>query len=184
MKTDHDKRADESVVTLSRALDQTGDVLAGIPADRLGNPTPCPEWDLDHLVGHVVETPRKFLAMARGEQPDWAAGPPAAGADYVSRFRNAADDLIHSWHQQGAAADPGAVDWQTAELAVHTWDLLRASGQQHPLDPEIAERGLAFMRAALTDENRGGVFGPEVPLDDPDASPYDRLAAFAGRDPR
>ena len=38
------------------------------------------------------------------------------------------------------------------------------------------------MRQGLTADNRGGAFGPEVPVGE-DAPAYDRLAAFAGRDP-
>ena len=74
----------------------------------------------------------------------------------------------------------GQIDWQTAEIAVHTWDLARATGQTPPLDPAVAERGLAFMSGALTPENRGQAFGEEVTAPD-DAPAYDRLAAFAGR---
>ncbi|WP_254185469.1 hypothetical protein [Nocardioides panacis] len=74
------------------------------------------------------------------------------------------------------------MDWQTAEIAVHTWDVVRATGQPARLLPEVAERGLAFMSAMLTPENRGEVFGPAVQVPD-DAPVYDRLAAFAGRPP-
>ena len=44
---------------------------------------------------------------------------------------------------------------------MHTWDLARAIGRSAPLDTDVAERGLAFMSASLTDENRGRAFGPE-----------------------
>jgi uncharacterized protein (TIGR03086 family) len=67
-------------------------------------------------------------------------------------------------------------------MAVHAWDLVRATGVRTRLDAEVAERGLAFMSKGLTPENRGEVFAPEVPVAD-DAPVYDRLAAFAGRDP-
>jgi hypothetical protein len=73
-------------------------------------------------------------------------------------------------------------DWQTAEVAVHTWDLVRATDQDHDLDPEVAERGMAFMSAGLTDENRAPAFGPEVQVPG-DAPVYVRLAAVAGRAP-
>jgi hypothetical protein len=48
------------------------------------------------------------------------------------------------------------------------------------LDPEVAERGLAFMQASLTPDNRGPVFGPERPAPGA-ADAYGRIAAFAGR---
>jgi uncharacterized protein (TIGR03086 family) len=69
---------------------------------------------------------------------------------------------------------------QTAEFAVHAWDLARAIGYDAPLDPDVAERALAFMGTALTDDMRGAAFAPAVPVAD-DAPAYERLAAFAGR---
>jgi uncharacterized protein (TIGR03086 family) len=170
----------ESVVVLSRALDQAGDVLAAVHEDQLAQPTPCGEWNLAQLVGHLVEAPARFLQMARGEQPDWSAGPRPATSGFLAEFRSNADDLIHHWHQVGESADAGQVDWQIAEIAVHTWDVARATSQARPLLPEVAARGLAFMSTALTAENRGHAFGPAVSVPD-DAPVWDRLAAFAGR---
>jgi len=170
----------ESVVVLSRALDQAGDVLAAVHTDQLGQPTPCGDWNVAQLIGHLVNAPLRFLQMARGEAPDWSAGPRPATSNGAADFRSNADNLIHHWHQAGDAADTGQVDWQTAEIAVHTWDVARATGQSPPLLPEVAERGLAFMSAMLTPENRGEVFAPAVRVPD-DAPVYDRLAAFAGR---
>ena len=97
----------------------------------------------------------------------------------------AGDDLVHAWHEHGsddAAGDaPVPVDMQTAELALHTWDVARTIGYPvAQLDPAVAERALAFLQANLTPERRGPVFGEEQPAPD-GAGPYERLAAFAGR---
>ena len=59
----------ESVVVLSRALDQAGDVLAAVHADQLAQPTPCGDWDVAQLIGHLVDAPVRFLEMARGAEP-------------------------------------------------------------------------------------------------------------------
>ena len=174
-------RPNNSVATLSRALDQTGDVLSDIHRDQLGDPTPCPDWDVAHLIGHVVAGVGRFTESVNGGDPDWSTPPEPVTGDWTARFRSDADDLIHAWHQKGAEAEEGAADWQIAELAVHTWDLVRATGQDRQLDPEVAERGYTFMSKALTPENRGPVFKPEVEAP-ADADPYDRIAAFAGRD--
>jgi len=175
--------ANESVVVLSRALDQAGDLLADIHEDQLSLPTPCAEWNLGRLVAHVVNDPRNFLEMAHGHEVDWSAQPETAPTGWAAEFRSSADDLIHYWHQLGDSVEPGQADWQTAEFAVHSWDLARAIGSTKWLDPEVAERGLALMSGALTPDNRGAAFAPEVPV--PDGAPiYDRLAAYAGRDPR
>ena len=169
----------QAVVVLSRALDQAGDVLAGVHPDQLSGPTPCGDWTVEQLIAHLLARPATSSPWPQGGEPDWSAAPPPVPADWVAAFRSSADDLIHLWHQKD---DGGGADWQTAEFAVHTWDLARATGHSAGLDPEVAERALAFMSQGLTSDNRGGAFGPEVTVPD-DAPVYDRLAAFAGRDP-
>jgi uncharacterized protein (TIGR03086 family) len=171
----------DAVRVLSHALDQTGDVLAQVHPDDLGRTTPCSDWDVQRLVDHLVATPGRFLQMMRGEQPDWGAEPPRVTEDWAGAFRIEADYLLHAWHQLRDAEPPVSADWQIAELATHTWDLARAIGRPTAdLDAEVAERGLSFMEGNLTDDNRGPAFAP--PQAPPtDGTPYDRLAAFAGR---
>lgn len=172
----------ESIDVLSRALDQAADLMSTVPADKLSAATPCRDWDVAALVAHLVAAPRNFVTMARGGQPDWSAEP-ALPSDWTAEFRTAADELLATWREAGESASPQGVDWQTAEFAVHAWDLARATGRSTELDPRVAQRGLDFMSAALTPENRGEAFGEPVPLPE-DAPVYDRLVAFAGRDPR
>ena len=174
--------ATESVDVLARALDQTARVLSAIPADQLTRGTPCSDWDVARLVAHVVAGPQNFVTMSRGGQPDWSAIPPLPD-DWTAAFRSEADDLLRTWREAGESASPQAVDWQTAEFAVHTWDLARATGQSTDLDPDVAQRGLDFMSGALAPDNRGDAFAPAVVLPE-EASVPDRLAAFAGRDAR
>ncbi|HET7303979.1 MAG TPA: TIGR03086 family metal-binding protein [Segeticoccus sp.] len=173
----------DSLRLLARALDQVGDLLVHVHDDQLGDPTPCGDWDVAQLVGHLVRGVRQFTASAHGERPDWTTPPEPITGERVSTFRSAADDLLHAWHQAGDAANEQAIDWQATELALHGWDLARATGRPTDrLDAEVAERGLAFARSGLTPENRGESFGP--PVDVPDTAPVvDRLAAWAGRDP-
>lgn len=169
----------EAVVVLSRAIDQAGDVLEAVHADDLDKPTPCRDWDVAHLVAHLVADPRNLLAMARGDEVDWSAEPPLIEDGWAQEFRNRGDDLLHHWHQtpdeQAARAD-----FHTAELATHTWDLAQAVGYLGPLDPEVAERGLAFMTATMKPEMRGDAFAEEQAVPD-GAGAYERLAAFSGR---
>jgi len=171
--------ADE-VIVLSRAVDQAGDVLDHVHADQLARPTPCEDWDVAALIDHLVEAPRRFLMMMRGEQPDWSADPAHVAESWGPVFRVAGDNLMHAWHE--LAGEPAVpADWQTAELAVHTWDVATAVGYPvDSLDPEVAERGLAFMRDNITDDNRGAAFGAEQ-TPGVGTGPYERLAAFAGR---
>ena len=74
----------ESVAVLSRALDQTVDVLAAIHEDQLSLPTPCAEWDVEQLIAHLVAAPGMFIVMAHGDTPDWSAEPPPIGSDWAA----------------------------------------------------------------------------------------------------
>lgn len=172
---------ERSRAVLGRALDQAERALAAVPVDHLDDPTPCRDWTVAQLVAHLVVDPTNFVTMAKGEQIDWSAESPLP-EDWTAEFRAGADRLMQWWSEAGDEASAESMDWQTAEFAVHTWDLSRALGLSDELDPEVAERGLAFMGAALTPDNRGEAFGPPVDVAE-DAEVYDRLVAVAGRDP-
>src|SRR4051812_42854426 len=140
----------EEPALLRRALDQVAGLLDDVPAGALPDRTPCEQWSGQDLVDHVVAAPTRFAQMVRGEQVDWAAPTPSAGPDPAGRFRSHADDLLQALRDRGGDEAPVPVDWQCAELAVHTWDLASALGRSTgDLDPAVAERGLAFMRANL-----------------------------------
>ena len=172
--------SDEGPAVLRRALHQLADLLDDVPDAAPDGRTPCPEWDVRALVDHVVAAPPRFARMARGESIDWSETP-SAGPDPAARFRSHAEDLLRPVADDAASGGPVSLDWQCAELAVHTWDLATAIGRPTAdLDAEVAERGLAFVRASLTQDNRGPAFGPEQPAPE-GADPYQRIAAFAGR---
>jgi uncharacterized protein (TIGR03086 family) len=171
---------DDDPAVLRRGLDQLAGLLDDVPSGALADPTPCPQWSVQDLVDHIVAAPSRFARMARGEEVDWSATP-SAGREPAAQFRSHAEDLLRAVADGGAQDGSIPVDWQCAELAVHTWDLATALGRSTgDLDAEVAERGLAFMRASLTDDNRGPAFGPEQPAPE-GADAYQRIAAFAGR---
>jgi uncharacterized protein (TIGR03086 family) len=163
---------------LSRGLDQLETLLRSVSRDDHGRPTPCHDWTVSDLVDHVVQAPRRFATMVRGEQVDWAAPTPRVD-DPVAAYQENAQALRAALAEH-PDSQPGA-DWQCAEIAVHTWDLATALGlSTDTLDAEVAERGRTFMLASLNDDNRSPAFGPEMPAPE-EADAYARIAAFAGR---
>ncbi len=165
----------ESAAALSTAIDQAAQAIAAVRDDQLDDPTPCSEWDVGQLVAHLAVGAGLLLEQAQGGQPDWSATPSRVD-DAAATFRTSGAALLAHVRDTDANAD-----WQLAELSVHTWDLLTATGQTPDLDSTPAERGHAFMSQVLKPEMREGVFGPEQAAPD-DAGAYDRLAAFAGRE--
>jgi uncharacterized protein (TIGR03086 family) len=167
---------------LERALDQLADLLDDVRSETLSEPTPCAAWTVQDLLDHIVAAPAKFARMVRGESTDWSTSPTTAGDDPAAAFRAHAEDLVRAGREHQGPPAPGGLDWQCAELAVHTWDLATAMHRStRQLDPEVADRGLTFMRANLTEDNRSPAFAAEQPVP-ADADPYQRIAGFAGRE--
>jgi uncharacterized protein (TIGR03083 family) len=137
---------DDELAVLSRGLDQATSLLGSVGDDDLTSPTPCQDWTTAELVDHLAAAPGRFAQMLRGEEVDWAAPHPHVGSERAETFRAGADDLIETWRGVGDADAPMGPDWQTSEVAVHTYDLASALGYPTAdLDSEVAERALAFM---------------------------------------
>jgi uncharacterized protein (TIGR03086 family) len=181
-----EQAAPDRIALLQRALDRTHTLIAGIAPEQHHLPTPCGEWDVEALVGHLVGGLPKFSAAARGEKADWSAPAPLLGEDWAPAFRAGADDLLAAWSSADAETLP-RVDQQLAELCVHSWDVARATAQPADLDPQVTGQALAWSKGMLKPEYRGpggrGAFGAEVPVPD-DAPLEDRLAGWFGRDPQ
>lgn len=184
------------LVLLDRALDQVSALLGRVRPDQAGDPTPCAEWDVAGLAEHVVADLDRFTVSARGQRPDWSQPVPPVGGDWQAAFDRGATALRSAWLEAGDLAVTVRVpigerplsfilSQQTAEFAVHAWDLDRASGHTGQLDEELAAAALAWASQTLKPEFRGDgkAFGAEVPVP-ADAPATDRLAGFFGRSPR
>ncbi|MFC9971383.1 TIGR03086 family metal-binding protein [Spirillospora sp. NPDC127200] len=189
--------SDDPIALLTRALDQTGAVIARVRHEQAGDPTPCRPWDVRTLVGHVVDEVARFAAVTGGEPRPPRADP--AGDDWIDAYIDAAESLLKAWQRPGAfertirmpsGEVPAAWTFgrQITELVLHAWDIAKATDQPTDLDPELGRYALTWGRENLRPEHRaaeagGEHIGPEVPAPE-DASLYERIAALGGRDPR
>ena len=69
-----------------------------------------------------------------------------------------------------------------SDQLLHGWDLARATNQDATMPDGLAQAAYDLIHGAFTDEQRTGVFKPEVPVGD-DATPQQRLLAYTGRTP-
>ena len=175
---------------LARASTVTGDLIDRIPADQWTAPTPCTEWTVRDVVGHLVGMNLVFVAMfEQSPMPDRGADP--LGADPAEAYRRSAAAL------QTAAAGPGVLErsqttavgvatgaerlqWRIADLLTHGWDLVQATGLVAELPDDLAARALTFVQAQLPSQPRAGRFADPQPIAE-DAPALERLAAFTGR---
>ncbi|GAA1677344.1 TIGR03086 family metal-binding protein [Kribbella yunnanensis] len=177
-----------------RALDQTQHLIDTVGPDEFTKPTPCPEYDVRTLLGHLLSVAHRInLALTGGDPltiPKVTDSPDIAGTWKEHRTALDAtltDDSILALICKlpfGTLPGAAAIAAYTGELTTHSWDLAKATGRLDQLDDELAEHVLTLVRQFLPAEPRGGdiPFGPVVPVAD-DASPYDRLAGWQGRTP-
>lgn len=172
-------------------------ILAGVRADQLGHPTPCPDMNVAALLDHLVGLTLAFRLAA--EKAPFDGGPSADAAnlaeDWRARLPAQLEALAAAWRQPSAWQGetevagvrlPASVMAAVAlnEVLIHGWDLAVATGQ--PYRPEAAAvQACADMvgdRSDATGEP-DGLFGPVVPV--PDGAPaFHRLLGQTGRDPR
>lgn len=176
----------DPLVAHERAQDAFARVLSQVGDDQLDAETPCSEWRVRDLVGHVIAGNQRMAGIAASPTPDSAAALIGAHADSAQAAQlafSAPDGMTRPFETRSGSL-PGSVviGMRTADVVTHAWDLARATGQPTDIDEELAEQVLAASRERMGTAPRapGGPFGDAQPCDD--ARPAaDRLAAFLGR---
>lgn len=180
------------------ALDQAGTVVAAVQPGQLTLPTPCDDYEVRSLLGHLDAVLRRVTHVARGGHPfevpsviedvGDAAWARQWTIDRAALDVELADDtllgriLTLPW---GRLPGAGAIVAYCGEVTTHAWDLATAIGRTDLLDDGLAEFSAAMARRFVPAEPRGAEvpFAPVVPVAG-DAPPYEQLAGWMGRDPR
>lgn len=181
----------------SRALDQTAHHVLAVGSQDLGNPTPCAEYDVRALLGHLVAVLDKIARVGAGgdvsDMPDVVEE--VGDHAWNEAFRQARAEVERVWADEAVldqmltlpwARLPGrhVLDAYTHEFTVHSWDLAQAMGRAEDLDPQLGASALDWftenMPAGSRDDH--GRFDSPVSVP-PDADVYTRLAAHTGRHP-
>ena len=197
-----------------RAFATARTALDGIQPDQFSGPTPCPDFDVRTLAGHLLAVARRVRNVGRGESPFSVPEVVEGVADdrWVAEWDAVGQEITAAWADDATlervvelpwATLPGSatlVMW-TNELSVHTWDLAVATGQSPDWDEQVLEVAFAAMQVGLPAEGREESFeaarqnmpdGMEdftppfaAAVEVPDdAAPIDRLVAWNGRSPR
>jgi uncharacterized protein (TIGR03086 family) len=176
------------------ALAWVTELTAAVRPDQLDGPTPCSEYDVRTLLGHLVTTARRSVAIAEGTGPfavptvvTDVADPNLAGA-YAAEAKRALDAWAEDTRLDAVVTVPwgqipgrAAVGAYTSETLVHGWDLAVATGQDCETDPALAEAVLVIAKRAIPAEPRGGEVPFAPPVEPaPDAGPTERLANWSG----
>jgi uncharacterized protein (TIGR03086 family) len=164
--------------------------IEAVPPDAWTSPTPCSDWDVRALVGHVVGVHGMmlgFIGRDASPGPDVEEDPAGAFASARADIETVLDDPeLAATEYDGALGRTNiaaTVDrFLDFDLVVHGWDLARATGQDETIDDAEVARIWKDTEALGDNLRRSGVCGPEVPVAD-DAPLADRLLGRLGRDP-
>ncbi len=174
------------IVAAEAALAVLQPILRSLTAADRPRATPCTAFTCHDLAEHLMGSLTQLGAMAGATVTN-----PETGSleNKVSVMAGQAIDAWRTVDLDGAVSGPGGTSMPAAflagvlplELTLHGWDLAQGSGQQLHISDELVGylRGLAEQ---IVPGGRGSSFAEEVAPGE-DASPIDRLAAFAGRTP-
>jgi uncharacterized protein (TIGR03086 family) len=171
-------------------------IARGVMRERLGDPTPCEEFDLRTLVNHWVLVTSHGLEHRALRRPipdelterDFTADPAWAEA-YAAQL----DRAVAAWSDPAAwegTIDLGYVALPASEIAslvikemaVHGWDVAVATGQRFNISPEAGKFLLAVIEEHAETYRQYDGFGEPVAVD-PGAPEFRRALALSGRDP-
>jgi uncharacterized protein (TIGR03086 family) len=153
--------------------------------EDLGGTTPCDDWSMRDLLNHMLDTQRYFIGAARGEDvsPPGPTAPDVLSDKPSADFERASGEVLATYGQEGVIEKTGpALGIAFADMLLHGWDVARATGQDATMPDRLPEAAYDVIHGRFTDEQRKGVFKPEIPVSD-DATGQDRLLAYTGRNP-
>ena len=134
-----------------RALDATGQIIAGIHSDDWSAPTPCEGWDARALTNHVVAGNLWAAELAAGrtiEQVGVRLDGDVLGDDPAGAYQRSASAAARVFDAPGALDVPCAVSYgpvpgsvyighRIIDVLIHGWDLAAATHQDTTLDPDL-----------------------------------------------
>jgi uncharacterized protein (TIGR03086 family) len=167
-----------------RASQWTLSKVAGA-ANELDASTPCDEWDVRALMNHMLETQNYFVGSARGDDvsPPSPKPPEVLGDDPVADFERARAETLSTFGEEGVIERTGpSLGIASSDQLLHGWDLATATGQDATMPDGLPEAAYEMIHGRFTDEQRKGIFKPEVAVA-PSASAQDKLLAYTGRNP-
>ena len=181
---------------MAAAAAEAARVVNGVPEGTLSAPTPCGDWDLRTLLNHtILWTSYSAERRAHGESvaedlmnKDFTADP-GFREDYARQIGQA----VQAWSDPQTwagtlnvmgdatpAADVGAM--LLMEMALHGWDVARATGQEFSADDTTAKalEDIVQAQAELFRKYQGFADAIEPT---PDATAFERALTLSGRDP-
>ena len=172
------------------------DVVSTISPEQWNLPTPCPDWSVLELIGHVVGGSHMAASLVGGASRIEAIGQLATdfvGADPLGAvdtalatqcqaFDQPGIDQVTCQHPAGDMPAEQLLGLRIGDLLIHRWDLARAIGADEQLSAEAVQRVWDDTAPMAPIIAQLGVFGDGPSGTVPDDAPLqERLLDLMGR---
>jgi uncharacterized protein (TIGR03086 family) len=170
-----------------RAAANAVSTAGAVRPDQRHLPTPCTQWDVDALLGHMVSGPGYLLGALGLDAPPVSTD----AASYRAVVERCVEALRAPGAVDGRCQSPAGFEWSIGEAVagtamdqlVHTWDLAVAIGADRQLDAALVETIVAMFLPQMPEVGRSaGIVGPEIPVP-ANAPAQDQLLGAMGRHP-
>ena len=177
-----------------RALHATATIVDGVAERQMDLPTPCDGWSVHELLNHIVGGNFWAAELAAGKTIDEVGDRldgDMLGDDPSAAYRASAEVAAAAFNAPGAMDAPCAVSYgpvpgsvycghRIVDVAIHGWDLAKATGQDTTLDPELVDAVAAIVAPQVDLLSGSGMFGTTVVVA-ADADAQTRLLSQLGR---
>jgi len=135
-------------------------------------------------MNHMLDTQRFFVGSARGDDVALFQDPPdLLSDDPCSDFARARAETLHTFGEPAVIDKTGpALRIAFSDQLLHGWDLAVSTGQDSTMPEGLPDAAYAIIHGRFTDDQRKGIFKPEVAIDR-NSSPQTKLLAYTGRNP-
>lgn len=187
----------EPMAALDASASRVVALLGQVEWDQWSLPTPCTQWDVRQLAGHVIAGMCGYAGLLHGapagrlvalaEQQATVGGddPHAAAVEAAAAVRAAFDEpgalerTVH--HPMGDLPGGRLLQMRIGDNVVHGWDLATALGLPADIDDALAEHVCAYLAPIADQLPATGYFAPPRRTLPPEASAQDRLLTMVGR---
>ena len=178
----------------SRSIDSTLAVVAAITDDRWSHATPCAEWNVKHIVNHLVYENRWAVELFDGktiEEVGDAFEGDLVGEDPRGVYRESSStvkDILSQSSSMSVTCHISSGPVSGAEYAcqlfldslIHGWDIAIGAGLNAELDAGLVEACMPVAELTQQHAAGSGAFAEPVAIENA-SSPQTRLLALLGR---
>jgi uncharacterized protein (TIGR03086 family) len=189
----------DSMEALDASAERMLELVGQVRPEQWSEPTPCAEWDVRTLVGHLIATRQGYSALLDGASAADLLSfitrqGEAAGTDPVATLGNAVTSVRAGFAEPGALertvhhtvgdiAGNQLLGLLVMDSVIHSWDLATAIGVDAGLDEQLVDQVYGILAPRAEGGSlyaRGSFTTPARPLPG-GATPLERLLHIVGR---